>query len=185
MTNNPSFRPFNLRPIVAESTLRATHRTAYASYSYIRRAPDTDMYGPMPKEWATRCDLVATGRIHPAQTLAWARSGPEIWKDADASVFPHRLTEAAAFHIVPTLPPSEDASAWVFLIDTFGTEQLADHGMIDDWAIHHKPEEIAPHAHILVTARSWRSDRNPGRKHPRWLAGPAAIRDAERAWIKI
>lgn len=185
MTNNTYFRPFNCRPVVADSTLRATHRTAYASYCYIRRTPDADAYGPMPKEWATRGDLVATGRIHPAQTPAWARSGPKIWKDADASVYPHRLTEAAASHIVLSLPPSMEASDWVDLIEMFGTEHMADHGMIADWAIHYNPEQIAPHAHLLVTARSWRADRNPGRKHPRWLASREAIRKAELAWIDI
>lgn len=185
MTNNTYFRPFNLRPVVAESTLRVTHRTAYASYCYIRRKPDTDIYGPMPEEWATRGDLVATGRIHPAQTPAWARSGPKIWKDADASVFPHRLNEATALHIVLTLPPTEEASVWEYLIETFGSEQIAGHGMIADWAIHNKPSDIAPHAHLLVTARSWRTDRNPGQQHPRWFASAAAVRAAERAWIDI
>lgn len=185
MTSNTHFRPFNLRPVVAESTLRATHRTAYASYCYIRREPDTDHYGPMPEEWATRGDLVATGRIHPAQTPAWARSGPKIWKDADASVFPHRLNEAVALHIVLTLPPSADASAWVDLIEEFGADHIANQGMIADWAIHYKPYEIAPHAHLLVTARSWRPDRNPGRQHQRWFASEAAVRMAGLAWIDI
>lgn len=185
MTNNTYFRPFNLRPVVAVSKLRATHRTAYASYCYIRREPDTDMYGPMPQEWGARGDLVATGRIHPAQTPAWARSGPKIWKDADASVTPHHLTEAAAFHLVLSLPPSMDVGEWVDLIETFGTEHIANQGMIADWAIHYKPNEIAPHAHLLVTARSWRTDRNPGRQHPRWFASATAIRAAELGWIDI
>lgn len=185
MTNNTYFRPFNFRPVIAESKLRATHRTAYASYCYIRREPDADMYGPMPQEWGARSDLVATGRIHPAQTLAWARSGPKIWKDADASVTPHHLTEAAAFHLVLSLPPSMDAGEWVHLIETFGTGQISNQGMIADWAIHHKQDAVAPHAHLLVTARSWRTDRNPGRSHPRWFAGAKAIRAAELAWVDI
>ena len=185
MVNITYFRPCNIRPVIAENTLRATHRTAYASYCYMRREPDTDRYGPMPKEWATRGDLVITGRVCPAQTPAWARSGPKIWKDADASVFPHCLDQAAASHIVLTLPPHEDTSLWEHLIKKFGTEHLADHGMIADWAIHHKPDEIAPHAHLLVTARSWRTYRAPGRRHPRWLANPEAIRTAELAWIDI
>lgn len=185
MTDNTYFSPFNFRPVVAENKLRATHRTAYASYCYIRREPDTDMYGPMPQEWAMRGDLVATGRIHPAQTLAWARSGPKIWKDADASVTPFHLTEAAAFHIVISLPPSEDAGEWVDLIETFGSENITNQGMIADWAIHYKPDVIAPHAHLLVTARSWRADRNPGRRHPNWFASPEAVREAELAWIDI
>lgn len=179
------FQPFNLRPVIAENALRATHRTAYASYCYMRRQPDTDRYGPMPREWATRGDLVATGRVHPAQTPAWARSGPKIWQDADNSVFPHRLEEAVAFHIVLTLPPSDDLSEWQYLIETFATESLADYGMIADWAIHYKPRDIAPHAHLLVTARSWRRDRSPGRKHARWLASAEAVRAAELAWIAI
>ncbi len=185
MTNNTYFRPSNFRPVVAESTLRATHRTAYASYCYIRREPDTDRYGPMPQEWATRGDLVATGRIHPAQTLAWARSGPKIWKDADASVTQYHLTEAAAFHIVLSLPPSEDAGEWVHLIETFGSKHITNQGMIADWAIHYKPDEIAPHAHLLVTARSWRVDRNPGQQHSQWFANATAIRAAELGWIGI
>ena len=185
MTNNTYFRPFNFRPVIAENNLRATHRTAYASYCYIRREPDADAYGPMPREWATRGDLIVTGRIHPAQTPAWARSGPKIWKDADASVTPHLLAEAAASHIVVTLPPSEDASGWQHLIEKFCFGNFANLGMITDWAIHHKPDEIAPHAHLLVTARSWRADRNPGRRHTGWLASPEAIRTAKRAWIDV
>jgi hypothetical protein len=139
----------------------------------------------MPHEWATRGDLVATGRIHPAQTLAWARSGPKIWRDADASVTPYHLTEAAAFHLVLSLPPSIETDEWVDLIETFGSAHIANQGMIADWAIHHKPDEIAPHAHLLVTARSWRTDRNPGRQHPRWFPSATAIRAAELAWIDI
>ena len=71
------------------------------------------------------------------------------------------------------------------IIETFGTEHIANQGMIADWAIHYKPNEIAPHAHLLVTARSWRSDRNPGRQHPRWFASAASIRAAELGWIDI
>ena len=139
----------------------------------------------MPQEWATRGDLVATGRIHPAQTPAWARSGPKIWKDADASVTPYHLTEAAAFHIVLSLPSSEDAGEWVHLIETVGSKHITNQGMIADWAIHYKPDEIAPHAHLLVTARSWRVDRNPGQQHPRWFANATAIRAAELGWIDV
>ncbi len=179
------FRPFNCRPIVADHKLRATHRTAYASYCYIRREPDTDQYGPMPQEWATRGDLVAVGRVHPAQTPSWARTGPRIWKEADASITAHTAAEAAAFHIVLSLPASEDAERWQYLIETFCAERLADFGMIADWAIHHNPDEVAPHAHLLVTARYWRTDRTPGRLHPRWLKGEKAVRAAELAWIEL
>lgn len=185
MTDTTYFRPFNLRPVVAESPHRATHRTAYASYCYIRREPDIDLYGAMPQEWSTRGDLVATGRIHPAQTPAWARSGPKIWKDADKSIKPQQPFEAAAFHIVLSLPPHDDAGDWQYLIETFCVEQLASYGMIADWAIHHRQTEVAPHAHLIVTARSWRSERSPGRKHPRWFVNQAAVRVAELAWIDI
>lgn len=179
------FRPFNCCPIVADHKLRATHRTAYASYCYIRREPDTDQYGPMPQEWATRGDLVAVGRVHPAQTPSWARTGPRIWKEADASITAHTAGEAAAYHIVISLPSSEDAERWQSLIETFCAERLADFGMIADWAIHHNPDEVAPHAHLLVTARYWRTDRTPGRLHPRWLKGEKAVRAAELAWIEL
>ncbi|MGL5839321.1 MAG: MobA/MobL family protein [Sphingorhabdus sp.] len=188
MTTNPktiTFRPFSCRPVIAASKHRATHRTAYASYCYIRREPDVDAYGPMPSEWAERGDLVATGRTHPAQTPAWARSGPRIWKEADTSITPHTAGEAAAFHIVLSLPTSEDASGWQYLVETFCSERLAALGMAVDWAIHFKPDEIAPHAHLLVTARYWRRDRTPGRAHPRWLAGENAVRTAELAWIEL
>ena len=182
---NTIFRPFNCRPVVCSGALRATHRTAFASYCYIRREPDTDKFGPMPEEWAGRGDLVATGRVHPAQTPAWARSGPRIWKEADASITPPLAGEAAAHHIVLSLPANEDAEIWQHLVETFAHEELAALGMIADWAIHYKPDQISPHAHLLVSARSWRKDRAPGRKHLRWLASQAAVRSAEDAWIKL
>lgn len=182
---NTIFRPFNCRPVVADSKLRATHRTAYASYCYIRREPDEDKFGPMPEEWASRGDLVAAGRVHPAQTPAWARSGPRIWKEADASITPPLAGEAAAHHIVLSLPANEDPETWQHLVETFAHEELASRGMIADWAIHHKPEDISPHAHLIVTARSWRKDRTPGRRHPRWLATPEAVRAAEDTWTAL
>lgn len=140
MTSATYFHPFNLRPVVDKSALWATLSTAYASYCYIRRQPDTDRYGPMPQEWATRGDLVATGRVHPAQTPAWARSGPKIWKDADSSVFPHHLHEAVAFHVVLALPSGDDPSEWHQPIGTFCIERFANYGMIADWAIHYNPD---------------------------------------------
>ena len=185
MTVTTYFRPFNLRPVVSEGLLRATHRTAFASYCYIRREPDTDRFGPMPQEWANRADLIATGREYPVQTPIWARSGSKIWKDADNSIAPHRLSEAAALHIVLSLPKGEEASDWEYLIKKYCIEHLARQGMITDWAIHYKPEDVLPHAHLLVTARSWRNDRSSGQRHPRWLKTQQAIRTAERAWIDI
>ena len=57
--------------------------------------------------------------------------------------------------------------------------------MIADWAVHYKPGEVLAHAHLLVTARSWRSDRSSGRRHPRWMVTQQAIRAAKRACIDI
>lgn len=185
MTVTTFFRPFNLRPVVSEGHLRATHRTAFASYCYIRREPNTDRFGPMPQEWASRGDLIATGREYPTQTPSWARSGPKIWKDADNSIMPQQITEAAASHIVLSLPPEKDASGWKHLVKIFCNEHLASQGMITDWAIHYKPEVVQAHAHLLVTARSWRVEKSPGHRHPRWLMTHQAIRAAERAWIDI
>ena len=184
MNSTTYLRPFNLRPVCAAGEKRATHRTAYASYCYIRREPDADRFGSMPQEWAQRGDLVATGRVHPAQTPAWARSGPDIWLQADASITPLRVLEASAFHIVLSLPPEREEE-WQHLVETFCIDELASRGMISDWAIHHKPGQISPHAHLLVTARSWRRDRAPGRRHPRWFASEEAVRAAERAWIVL
>lgn len=185
MNTTSHLRPFNLRPVCSTGEKRMTHRSAYASYCYIRREPDSDHFGAMPKEWALRGDLVTTGRVHPAQTPGWARSGPQIWKEADASITPQRVMEAAAFHIVLALPPQLDESEWQHMIEDFCIVELACRGMIVDWAIHYKPDQIAPHAHLLVTARSWRHDRAPGRRHPRWFPNEEAVRAAERAWIRI
>jgi hypothetical protein len=185
MITTSHLRPFNLRPVVCAGESRATHRSAFASYCYIRREPDADRFGRMPQEWASRGDLIATGRVHPAQTPGWARSGPQIWKEADASVTPQRVMEAAAFHIVLSLPPELNASDWQHMVEDFCIQDLASRGMIADWAIHHKPGEIAPHAHLIVTARSWRHERAPGRRHPRWFPSDEAVRAGERAWIRI
>lgn len=185
MTTTTYYRPLVLRPVVSDGILRGTHRTAYASYCYIRREPDADRFGPMPQNWATRGDLVATGRISPAHAPVWAQSGPQIWKDADASVLLHSLKEAAAFHAVLSLPPSGDACTWQYLVGKFCTERLADFGMIADWAIHFKYGKILPHAHLLVTARSWRKDRLPGSRNSSWFASQASVRAAERDWFAL
>lgn len=185
MNTTSHLRPFTLRPVCSAGQMRMTHRSAYASYCYIRREPDADQFGRMPQEWASRGDLIATSRAHPAQTPGWARSGPQIWKEADASITPQRVMEAAAFHIVLSLPPELSASDWQHMVEDFCIQELAGRGMISDWAIHHKPDQIAPHAHLLVTARSWRHDRAPGRRHPRWFTNEEAVRAAERAWLGL
>lgn len=185
MTTPTYFRPFVLRPVVSDGDLRSTHRTAYASYCYIRRKPDFDRFGPMPQQWAARSDLVATGRISPTHTPSWARCGPQIWKDADASVPSNRRSEAAAFHGVLSLPLDQDANTWKYLVEKFCTERLADYGMIADWAIHFKCGTLLPHAHLLITARGWRKDRCSGRRNALWFGSPASVRAAERDWLAL
>lgn len=61
--------------------------------------------------------------------------------------------------------------------------------MIADWAIHFpKPEEgrpPMPHAHILVTCRSWRRNRqNTGWRNDHWLASHEALRRLEDRWLE-
>jgi hypothetical protein len=185
MTANHHHRPFTFRPICHAGEMRMTHRTAYASYCYILRTPEADRFGVMPREWSTRGDLVVSGREHPAQTPAWAKAGPQIWQEADASITDARIGEAAAFHIVLSLPRDQDAENWQHLVEEFCRDVLCPKGMVADWAIHFLPGQIEPHAHLVVTARTWRRDRNPGRRHPRWFTTQEAILAAERQWIRI
>jgi hypothetical protein len=194
MSNNPYARPFVIRPVCdlplpGGKDLRCTHRTAYASYCYIRRTPDADVHGPMPTEWATRDDLVATGREFPASAPAWARTGPQIWLEADASVTPERAGEPSAFHIVMALPEM-GVDGWRYLIECFCDRVITSKGMIADWAIHAKKSEdgewaIRPHVHLLVSARTYRKDRRPGRRHPRWFGSTNDHLAAQRAWEDI
>jgi hypothetical protein len=86
----------------------------------------------MPKEWAT------PGRNRPHTLLKrQPEVRPKIWKDADASVTPHHLTEAVSVPHCSGFPPS--MTCLTGLSRDVRYEHIANQGMIAEWAIHYKP----------------------------------------------
>ena len=188
-------RPFNLRPVCREAPakgpdLRATHRTAAANYWYIVRENGHDLLGPTPDFHAKRADLVDSGREAPLRGPAPSLAACALWQAADVGAAAHRPDQASAFHIVASLPEG-DAASWRALVQAYGQAELCANGMVADWAIHARDADgpgssrIAPHVHLLVTARSWRAGRRPGQRHPRWFTHKAQIRGAADRWYAM
>lgn len=187
--------PFRCSPIMppnaADPTrelLRKTHRTAVASALYITRTEGADIFGQLPNGYMSKAsDLVATGRRHPIQRFpAKYRDGLLIWREADAAAALDP-TDAVGIHIVASLPgmaPEE----WPRLIERFIDETLVARGMLADWAIHAQRDDnggwaVHPHAHMIVTARRFRTDIRKGQRHKSWLYNSRQIDDVEDAWM--
>jgi hypothetical protein len=189
-------RPFVLRPIIREpaginsTNLRATHRTAATNYWYIVRQNGRDEFGPTPDFEAKRGDLIDTGREAPIRGPRSALAGVGLWQAADEGARAHLPAEATAFHAVGDLPVDGTPDSWRVTIQKFCADQLNSNGMIVDWGIHAFPGEdrlwkTLPHVHLLITARTWRHDRSPGRRHPRWIPGEPAQRGIADAWLAL
>jgi MobA/MobL family len=137
-------RPFVVRPIINHVGLSGgsrsqigTHRTATASYLYIRRESGSDSIGPLPPAYLEkRHDLVDMGRAYPRNTPPALREGRLLWDQADSAALRHDLGDASATHIVASLPTSITPPEWRELVTKWALEAVVKEGMIVDWAIH-------------------------------------------------
>jgi len=189
-------RPFVIRPVSKEgwengdgSDRRATHKTAYANYLYIKRRDGCDLLGPLPR-FSERDDLIDEGLAVPYSAPRWTTEPGRIWREVDAKLKGERNDSISARHIVLTLPRHLSREDWRRLVEGYLERHFTNRGMIVDWAIHARPGMgtgwlTPPHAHLLATARGWRHDRRQGLLHPVWFRGDAARRRAEQAWLRM
>jgi hypothetical protein len=189
-------RPFNLRYVVCQRCERytpellRTHRTAKASWLYIRRQHGIDTFGPTP-DWSKRTDLAGFGRCAPARANDPALDGIALWERADAHAAEIRPDEPVCAHVVGSLPLGGDVAGWRTIIEGFAEDFLVSQGMVVDWAVHYRDEEgnqpaILPHVHMLITMRAYdRSHPDVGRVRQNWLRTEKARKAlAEKWWAR-
>jgi len=192
----PQHAPFKAAPVLLPDPTdpkredrRKTHMTAVASYLYINRLPGNDRLGPLPDAYLSKADdLVCTGRRHPVQNTPVAlRTGRQIWDEADMATS-RDLEHASAVHVILTLPDIPE-DEWQHLVETFIDENLVKVGIVSDYAIHAKRDDSGqgwathPHAHLLCTARRWKSDQRKGQRMTCWLHNKAQLDAIEAAWL--
>jgi hypothetical protein len=190
-------RPFVVRYVAAASgedgkPRYAAHRSAVASYCYIRRELGHDRFGPTPAAWTDkRPDLVSTGRrISKTRVPERLRSGLSLWQEADSTVAKLGPDEVVAAHIVASLPEDYEPDSSDGLIAEFMDDQFVYRGMAVDYAVHGLRHEdgswkLRPHIHMLVTLRVWRDDQYKGRRQRSWLMTRDHERSLEDAWAKL
>lgn len=189
-------RPFNLRYAVRQRSERytpellRTHRTAKASWLYIRRQHGIDTFGPTP-DWSMRDDLVAFGRCAPARANDPALDELGLWERADRQASEIRPDEPVCAHAVGSLPLNEDLAGWRSIIEGFCEDYLTSQGMVVDWAVHHRDAvdgqpTIMPHVHLLITMRVFdRAHPDVGRVRQNWLRTDKARKAlAEKWWAR-
>jgi MobA/MobL family len=192
-----AIRPFVVRYVAAACAddgkpRYAAHRTAAASYFYIRREIGRDRFGKTPKAWLDkRPDLGSTGRrISKTRVPERLRSGIALWQEADAAVANLGVDEVVAAHIVASLPEDYEPEVWDDRIAAFIDDQFVYKGMVVDFAIHALRSEdgswkIWPHIHMLVSLRCWRDDQYKGRRQRSWLISRDQERVLEDAWADL
>lgn len=191
-------RPFKLLSAIHEprpSTLpeggqQSLWRSAVANRKYLTRDVGRDLFGPVPDWSAKRGDLGEHGRRGPIGCDLAAVEGMKLWQAADEAAAIDRPELAAAFHAIGWLPFALDDAGWRQMVLAFCDTMLVKNGMIADWAIHRLADEqgdwlIAPHVHLVITARAWRADRNPGRRNLAWFGSARSIKAAEDYWCSL
>lgn len=168
---------------------RATYRSAKANFLYTVRINGEDERGPTPDFAAKSADLVDHGREAPTRGPGPSLEGVALWEAADRAARDHCPQHATAFHLIGTLPPDGDPASWRALIQNFCQTEFCMNGMIADWAIHALADDagswkIAPHVHIILTARGWRSGggRRPGQRNIAWLSRETQHRALRQSW---
>lgn len=166
---------------------RRTLRTALANALYIRREKGQDDIGPTPDCSAKAHDLIACARAQPSNGPAASLDGDELWAAADRATKAADVKECAAFHIVGALNPERSPAQWQEDVVAWCDQVLTSNGMVADWAVHQagRPGEdgyVPPHAHLVVTARWYKSRCQNGRRHTKWFRKPGQIEDARLAW---
>lgn len=187
---------FNVRPISEEWRLvgrKPAYRTARANVAYIWRDSDgEDRFGPMPLWFAQRrYDLRAAGLILPNNAPAWAYAGYELWDRVDtATAKTGDSTAVSAWHIVAGLSADVGPAWWEWLVRTYIKQELTPRGAPVAYAVHalraHGGDwAIAPHAHIVVGARRFRSGARHGERVPSWAGSWQQHWRLEQAWRQL
>lgn len=191
-------RPFKLlsavhepRPsVLAEGRQQSLWRSAVANRLYLTRESGRDVFGPVPDWSMKRGDPGEHGRRGPIGCDLPAIEGLKLWQAADEAAAVDRPELAAAFHAIGWLPFAQDDSGWKQIVLAFCDTVLVKNGMVADWAIHRLAGEqsewlIAPHVHLVITARAWRVDRNPGRRNLAWFGSARSIEAAGDCWRSL
>lgn len=185
-------KPFRLAEVKRDfpgGVTRRTHETATANYGYINRIQIEDDVGPVPPTYMAKAnDLIVAGRRHPVgRKASKVPAGRLLWDHADAKASTDSRNEAAAIHIVLSLPdlPQE---RWEDYTTDFIDHELTSLGMVVDYAIHAVHDGnggwlVSPHVHCLATSRRWKPDQQRGRRMKQWLASKAQIDALEESWL--
>lgn len=188
MTNLHLRRPVSIRPVSAQGLRtmtgdrRATHATATANFLYITRSAGADDLGTL--DYRHRKDLLAQGMALPVSHPRWAEEPGRIWKEADAAMAGMSTDAIRAWHIVVTLPADATPETWKDMVGQYAMKTIARHGPAVAWAIHASQVSDAPppHAHLLMTTRSWRHDARHGSTVLSWC-GPAMTATLHADWL--
>jgi hypothetical protein len=185
---------FKIRPISEEwiyANRMPAYKTAVANAAYIwRDSSANDRFGFMPATFAERrYELKGSGLILPPNAPNWAADDLyRVWVEADAATLATGDPMAvAAWHVMMEIPVGIPAKNWAWLVKGFVQTHLAGKGAAVAWAVHALEGAdytwiIAPHAHLVVTARHWRHDRRHGKRHPCWISSWAQQKRLEFAW---
>lgn len=184
---------FTIRPVSAEWRLmgrKPAYRTSRANVQYIwRDGVGRDRFGSMPRWFGERTyDLRAAGLLLPGSAPQWAASDYELWDRIDAATAATGdPTEVSAWHILAELPAGLDERWWEWLATTFAERNLVRLGAPVAYAVHalSAPEGgwvIAPHVHMVVPARRFRSGARHGHRMPSWAGYAGCQVRLERAW---
>lgn len=184
---------FNIRPISEAwrwSSRRPAYRTALCNAAYVSRdASPRDRFGPMPPIFAERrFELRGAGLLLPASAPLWAAQGYRVWEDADRVVAAaDDPTAVAAWHVVMEIPVAVPSDQWPALVINFVQRELIRRGAVVAWALHALEGDggswvVAPHCHLICTARYWRNDYRHGLRNVQWLGDWPRQRSLELAW---
>lgn len=184
---------FTIRPVSAEWRLagrKPAYRSARANVQYIwRDSAGLDRFGAMPSWFGQRrYDLRSAGLLLPNSAPQWAASDYELWDRVDAATAATGdPTAASAWHILAEMPKGVDERWWDWLAVTFAERNLVRVGAPVAYAVHAlaAPDggwAIAPHVHMVVPARRYRSGARHGERMPAWAGCDAAHFRLQRAW---
>ncbi|MBR0553840.1 MobA/MobL family protein [Sphingomonadaceae bacterium LXI357] len=192
LANDDDAPDFKIRPISEAwrwSSRRPAYRTAHCNVAYIwRDASPMDRFGSMPSSFAERrFELRGAGLLLPASAPSWAAEPYRIWQNADAATAATEdPTAVSAWHVMMQIPDRLPATAWRSLVTGFATRELIRRGAAVAWAVHSIEADggwiVAPHAHLIVTARHWRNDYRHGSRNDRWCGSWARQRSLQMAW---
>lgn len=184
---------FTIRPVSAEWRLvgrKPAYRTARANVQYIwRDSVGRDRFGLMPRWFGERTyDLRAAGLLLPGSAPQWASRDYELWDRIDAATAATGdPTEVSAWHILAELPAGLDERWWEWLATTFAERNLLRLGAPVAYAVHALAAHeggwaIAPHVHMVVPARRFRSGTRHGQRMPSWAGYAGCQVRLESAW---